>query len=270
MVRAAQRTCKHGVVPSFSNPFRRNESDDNPALVDDEEAEDLVDDADSEWLAYELHEWASETRAMLAQLLIADQVSHSWQGTTLLAHESVEETVDALIEEVELAENTDLDPDKEQVAFEMEGWSGELQAALAERLGAAAVPHEFDTDGDLVVHEEDEEQVEMVIEDLLARAAEEGLEELDGLEVNDLLSNMFTATDRLRRDVHDGPAVLAAVEHGRRIAGVATPFGFGAAQWSALRQRCEELIGQLEADDSEDEDIVDLAHRMRDSLQRVI
>ena len=101
--------------------------------------EDLVDDADSEWLAYELHEWASETRAMLAQLLIADQVPHSWQGTTLLAHESVEETVDALIEEVESAENTDLDPDKEQVAFEMEGWSGELQAALAERLGAAAV-----------------------------------------------------------------------------------------------------------------------------------
>ena len=49
------------------------------------------------------------------------------------------------------------------------------------------------------------------------------MEELDGLEVNDLLSNMFTATDRLRRDVHDGPAVLAAVEHGRRIAGVATP-----------------------------------------------
>ena len=84
---------------------------------------------------------------MLAQLLIADQVPHSWQGTTLLAHESVEETVDALIEEVESAENTDLDPDKEQVAFEMEGWSGELQAALAERLGAAAVPHEFDADG---------------------------------------------------------------------------------------------------------------------------
>ncbi|NDH85097.1 MAG: hypothetical protein EBY65_09600, partial [Acidimicrobiia bacterium] len=82
-------------MPSFSNPFRRTASDDTPDLVDDEEG--LVDDADSEWLAYELHEWASETRAMLAQLLIADQVPHSWQGTTLLAHESVEETVDALM-----------------------------------------------------------------------------------------------------------------------------------------------------------------------------
>ena len=112
-------------MPSFPNPFRRNESDGHPDLVDDEE--DLVDDADSEWLAYELHEWASETRAMLAQLLIADQVPHSWQGTTLLAHESVEETVDALIEEVESAENTDLDPDKEQVAFEMEGWSASFR-----------------------------------------------------------------------------------------------------------------------------------------------
>ncbi len=56
----------------FSNPFRRTASDDNPDLVDDDEG--LVDDADSSGRAYELHEWASETRAMLAQLLIADQV----------------------------------------------------------------------------------------------------------------------------------------------------------------------------------------------------
>ncbi|MEM8705677.1 MAG: hypothetical protein AAGE98_04425 [Actinomycetota bacterium] len=260
-------------MPAFNNPFRRSGSDEAGDDVADEVEdgeEDLVDDDDSEWLAYELHEWASQSRAMLAQLLIADQVPHSWQGTTLLAHETVEAAVDTLIEEVEAAENPELDPDKEQVAFEMEGWSGELQALLVERLGGAAVPHAFDGDGDLVVHEEDEEQVEMVIDDLLARAAEEGMEELDGLDVNDLLSSMFTAADRLRRDVHDGPAVLAAVEHGRRIAGVATPFGFGAPQWSNLRERCLELIELLEADDSEDDDIVDLAHRLRDSLQRVI
>ena len=263
------RSCEHEPVPAFQNPFRRTGATEEEAAEAAEEAA-LIDDAESEWLAYELHEWASQTRAMLAQLLIADEVPHSWQGTTLLAHESVEETVDALIEEVEAAENPELDPEKPKVAFEMAEWSGELQALLAERLGGASVPHLFDEDGDLVVHEEDEEQVEMVIEDLLARVAEEGMEELEGLEINGLLSSMFEAADRLRRDVHDGGAVLAAVEHGRRLGGVATPFGFAAPSWSALRERCLELTDMLEADDSEDEDISDHAARLSDALRQVI
>lgn len=257
------------LVPAFQNPFRRTGATDEEAAAAAEE-EALIDDAESEWLAYELHEWASQTRAMLAQLLIADAVPHSWQGTTLLAHESVEETVDSLIDEVEAAENPELDPDKPKVAFEMAEWSGELQAALAERLGGAAVPHEFDEDGDLVVHEDDEEQVEMVIDDLLARSAEEGMEELEGLEINGLLSLMFEAADRLRRDVHDGGAVLAAVEHGRRLASVATPFGFAAPSWAAIRERCAELADMLEADDTDDDDLSDHAARLSDNLRRII
>lgn len=276
-------------MPSFQNPFRRTSDGSGSSIADrgpDDAADadaagaadavdaattdDLIDDEAGEWLAYELHAMAAETRRMLAQLLLADEIVHSWQGTTLLAHESVEEQVDALIEEVEAAANPELDPDKPQVGFEMEGWSGELQAQLAERLGAASVPHEFDEDGDLVCHEEDEEQVELVIEDLLARVADDGLEELDGLEVNDLLSAMFEAVDRLRRDVHDGPGVLKAVERGRRVAGVATPFGFSASAWSSIREQCVELVEMLESDDAGDDDIIDVAARLRDTLQRLI
>ncbi len=273
----------HPVPPSFLSRSRRDdgESETGPAADGVEEAaaesdpsalaeDPLRDDEEGEWLAYELHEWASETRSMLAQLLIADQVVHSWQGTTLLAHETVEETVDALIEEVEQAANPELDPDAPQVAFEMEGWSGELQATLAERLGQAGVPHEFDADGDLVCHESDEEQVELVIEDLLARSADEGLEQLEGLEANDLLSALFEATDRLRRDVRDGSGVMGAVEHGRRLAGAATPFGFAASSWANLRAAAEQLVDLLESDDGTDEDIIDLAGRLRDTLRRII
>ena len=162
---------------AFRNRSSKNvDTADESAVVDEPEGDedvivDLPDDEDGEWLAYELHEWASESRAMLAQLLLADGVNHSWQGTTLLAHETVEEQVDALIEEVEQADERGLDPDEPQVAFEMQGWSGELQALLAERLGKAGVPHEFYVDGDLVCQESDEEQVELVIDELLARAA---------------------------------------------------------------------------------------------------
>jgi len=273
------------VAPSFRSHFRRDESD-KPAegqeveiATEDSDVQNdegsssenlVVDDDSGEWLAYELHEWASQSRAMLAQLLIADKVVHSWQGTTLLAHESVEEAVDALLDEVEAATDPELDSDKAQVAFEMEGWSGEQQALLAERLGAAAVPHEFYADGDLVCHEEDEEQAELVIEDILARAADEGLEDLEGLALNDLLSALFGATDRVRKDVHDGVGVLGCVTHGHRLRGVATPFGFAAGNWVVLRDSAGDLADLLESKDATDADVTDLAARLRDALHRII
>ena len=204
------------------------------------------------------------------KLLLAEGVNHSWQGTTLLAHESVEEAVDALIEEVEQADSRELDPDEAQVAFEMEGWSGELQALLAERLGGAGVPHEFDADGDLVCHEADEEQVELVIDELLARASDEGLEELDGLEANSLLSDLFEATDRLRRDVRDSKGVLGVLEHGGRLSATATPFGFAATSWQSLRDAAADLCDLIESDDTGDADITELATRLRDTLHGLI
>jgi hypothetical protein len=133
------------------------------------------DDDGGEWIAYELHEWAAEPRRMLAQLLIADAVPHSWQGTTLLVHEDQEDVVDALVDEVEKATDQRIEPGESVVGFEMDGWSADLQGELLERLGGAGVPHEIDEDGDLVVREADEEQVELVIEDLIARADDEGL-----------------------------------------------------------------------------------------------
>ena len=272
------------VAPSFRSRFRRDDPDADQGVdqgvdeaspePDTDDAggsdENLVDDDGGEWLAYELHEWASESRSMIAQLLIADEVVHSWQGTTLLAHESVEEAVDALLEEVEAATNPELDPDKPQVAFEMEGWSGEQQALLAERLGSVAMPHEFDADGDLVCHEDDEEQVELIIEDILTRVADEGLEQLEGLDLNDLLSALFGAADRVRKDVRDGNGVLGCVNHGRRLSRVATPFGFAAGNWVVLRESAGDLADLLESEDATDADITDLAAQLRDALQRII
>jgi hypothetical protein len=268
---------------AFRNRFRRDEDTPDTAGPADDAADDtvgeatddtadeaLADDQDGEWLAYELHEWASESRLMMAQLLLADEVNHSWQGTTLLAHESVEEVVDALIEEVEQADSQELDPDAEQVAFGMEGWSGELQALLADRLGAAGVPHEFDADGDLVCHEADTEQVELVIEELMARASDEGLVELDGLEANDLLSSLFEATDRLRRDVHDSKGILRVLEHGHRLTETATPFGFAATSWQSLRDMAADLCDLIESEDGADADIGALATRLRDTLHGLV
>lgn len=231
---------------------------------------ELCDDEQGDWLAIELHEWASETRVLLAQLLVADGVIHSWQGTTLLANESSEAKIDALIEEAQAAQARDLDPHLPQTAFEMTDWNAGLQTELSQRLLAAGVPHEFDTDGDLVCHEDDEEHVEVLIEELLARCIDAELTELDGLEANNLLSAMFEATDRLRRDARDAKGVLGAVNHGERLATTATPFGFSASAWMSLRESCGALVELLESDEASDFAVRELASQLRDILQRLV
>ncbi len=265
-------------VPSlFRSRSRRSEppgDEENGAGPDGaaagDEGMDLTDDPDGDWLAYELHEWASESRRMLQQLVVAEEIAHAWQGTTLLVHHADEGLVDELIEEVEAAAERRLDPERETIAFEMATWSGELQAELVRRLGAAGVPHEFDAEGDLVVHAEDEDVVELMIDDIVARADELDLEEVEGLEINDLLSRLFLACDRLRRDVHDPDGVIGLVESGRRLAGVRTPFGFEAPAWTALREATARLVGMIEGDAGDDDEVIELAGELRDRLQRII
>ena len=88
-----------------------------------------------------------ESRVMLQQLLAVDKVVHSWQGTTLMVHESLEEQVDSLIDEAEEAEKAKeatsrpIGPDDDLTAFEVGDWSPEMRAELVERLVQARVPH---------------------------------------------------------------------------------------------------------------------------------
>jgi len=244
-------------------------------------------------LAYELHEWSLESRVMLQQLLTVDKVAHSWQGTTLMVHESLEEKVDSLVDEVDETERAKeatsrpIGPEDSLTAFELAEWSEALRAELVERLVQARVPHLLDTEGDategdadqesepgevcdLLVREADEDRVELVIDDLLAREEEAQFEELDGLEVNELLSALFVACDRLRKDPGDLDGVRGVVTNGRRIAGVRTPFGFLAPNWRTLRNSVGELLDLVESEDSDRDDLRELAHRMSDTLRTLV
>ena len=271
-------------------------------LIDagDADVGDDADDDDGEWLAYEFHEWSLESRVMLQQLLTVDQVVHSWQGTTLMVHESLEATVDSLVDEVEETEKAKeaiarpIGPEDPLTAFELSEWPEALRAELMERLVQARVPHILDTEGDtdhdaaegdtdaadpdaeraevcdLLVREADEERVELVIDDLLAREEEADFEEMDGLAVNNLLSDLFVACDRLRRDPRDVDGVRGLVANARRVAAVRTPFGFSTPNWRSLREAAGDLLAMVEGEDSDEDDLRELAHRMSDSLRMLI
>ena len=291
---------------AFRDRFRRGSADTEPEPFSDEDAPGEGDAG--EWLAYELHEWSLESRVMLQQLLTVDKVVHSWQGTTLMVHESLEETVDSLVDEVEETERAKeatsrpIGPEDALTAFELAEWPEALRAELVERLVQARVPHILDTEGDaaegdatqsdadagdadagdadqdtesgevcdLLVREVDEERVELLIDDLLAREEEARFEELDGLEVNELLSRLFVACDRLRRDPGDLDGVRGVTTNARRIAGVRTPFGFSAPSWRNLRNSVSELLDLVESEDTDRDDLRELAHRMSDTLRTLV
>ncbi len=262
----AQRAIILGVSPSFRSPFRK------PDKADDSDAPDApATDAGGEWIAYELHAWALEARVMASQLLVADGVVHSWQGTTLTVHESAEEVVDALLEEVQVAGRRSLDPDVPKTAFEMDSWDDDLRDILSERLVGTGVPHEFDGDGDLVIHEIDEEQVDMIIDEVMARHQEHGLERLEGLEANELLSKLFFATDRLSRDPGDVNGAGGVIDHGERLVCSAAPFGFEPDGWGRLRDSTAALMDLIRQEvPPDDDEIVGQAETLRETLRALI
>ncbi len=346
-------------------------------LGDDLSEVELGDDSDGEWLAYELHGWSLESRVMLQQLLTVDQVVHSWQGTTLLVHESLEQMVDSLIDEAEEAEEArqattrPIGPDDDLTAFEIGDWSPEMRNELMLRLEQASVPYILEevvnedeepgeiagdagtgaveaggvdgvagddvagddiaagatgavevedvdavagddvvdvadgVDGDagdgwaegdgatsddeladgawdreasvgvaggwdLWVREADEARVDLIIDDLLTHLEEEDFTELEGLEVNDLLSDLFVACDRLSRDVRDPDGVRDALSNGARLAGVRTPFGFSAPDWRNLRRASGELLELLEEQHADEDELRTLAQQLSDTLRGLV
>lgn len=248
---------------------------DTPPLAPEE-----VGTPDEEQLAYEFHDWSFESRRMLDQLLTARGIEHAWQGASMIVRSADEEAVDALVEEVEVATLPTLDPDAEHTVYEMAGWTAEQQTELSRRLGIEGIAHEFDANGDMVVNAEDEARVDELLDELESWAghlAEEGEDgepidavELDGLDVNDLLSTLYGAADRLRRNARDANGVLEFLDNAPIIERLRMPFGFDRPVWLSVVSSTRELRVALEDDNSDDDEVQARAQVVRDRLFTLI
>lgn len=242
---------------------------------------DEVGTDDEEQLAYEFHDWSFESRRLLDQLLTARGIPHAWQGASMIVRASDEDAVDELVDEVELATLPTLDPNVEHTVYEMAEWSAEQQTELSRRLGIEGIAHEFDANGDLVVHAEDEARVDEVLDELeswvpspdatvgdgaTANGSDAGVVELDGLDVNDLLSALYEAADRLRRNARDANGVLGVLDNAPLVERMRTPFGFDRPAWSNVVEHARSLRELLEDEDSDDEEIERRAQDVRDLL----
>lgn len=234
-----------------------------------------VGEKDEPQVAYELYEWSFEARRMLEGLVTSAGIAHGWQGAVLIVREADEDRVDALVEQAEEADGPLLPEDAEKVGYSMEDWSAENQQALVEALGLNGISHQFDADGELVVTEDDEEQVDRIIEALTEKLAiedelGEGEESIEGLELNDLLGEVRNLANKLRKNPGDAKASLSLIHQADRVADCRTPFGFDSGRWSKIRLRANNMADILDGEDRSESDVVTAASELQDILEGLV
>jgi hypothetical protein len=228
----------------------KSEISEHPEVVED--GERIEADVVAE-IEYELHEWAGETRLVLDQLLILKEVPHVWQGATLVIREEDEEAADQLIEEAESTSLPTLEPDAETIEYEITGWSDSEQTSFSALLVRFGIPHEFNDEGGLVAQASDEEAIETALDAFQVVSDERP--ELDGLDANSLLTEVFVACDRLRRDYRDDVGVGEILRLTPVLVEHRPPFGIEANQWDEIGKRAIGLVDLLSEGSGDEEEI---------------
>jgi hypothetical protein len=163
---------------------------------------------------------------------------------------------------------------EEETEYDLTEWPPADRLAIVERLVEAGVPHRWE-EALLLVPISEEDVVDEVLDDIEARweanggaddDADDDLVDLDGLDVNELLSTLFDASDRLRRNARDAQGVLRFLDNAPTLERMRMPFGFDRPVWDAVRDSTRALHERLDADDSDDDEVREHAQQLRDLL----
>jgi hypothetical protein len=231
------------------------------------------DESGEGYVAYELHLRSRETRLMVQQLLEGDDIPYVWEGTDLVVPGAFEKQVDALVEHADAAAEPVLDPDADKTLYELSEWSDTEATRLAAELDEAEILYDFDMEGNLLVLADDEDRVEEILDAIEfpdALRPDDDEEPGDGLEAQEVLSALFIASDRLRKNAKDSNGVLGLVDAAERAETMRLPFGFEPKVWQQIVASAVELRDLIEDDDSLDDDIEATADTMRQFLSTLV
>jgi hypothetical protein len=241
---------------------------------------DLDPDAGAE--VRELHTWSAEDRRLLDGLLENAGVVRGWQGAELHTAPEDAERVDELVAAVTAAGET--------VGYEVADWPEPDRERLAAALDAAGVAWSWDDDGDLAVAVADEARVDALFDELTGEghaAADDGddaddghaaadggdaelAEEADGLAVQETLSDLFVAADRLQRNPLDGQAARLLMDAAAVATGLGLPYGFPAAVWRRVVELAADLAARFEPLELDEEAIRAEAVELRAVLREYV
>lgn len=239
-------------------------------------------------LEYELDDWAVESRRMLAQLLVGHEVAHVWEAGRLVVHETDEQVVDDLVDQVAATFAGTLDdPAVPRVVFDIADIDPALIDELCGAIGDAGIEWVVDTDGTLVVPAEHVVTVEQLVERLefphalpLSESAggpdgaanEDAAEEPPGVDIDPdrVLGGLYVATDRLSRSATDPRGVMTAVDLAAELTGARPPFGVEPQGWERLKESAAGLAALLTSIDSTDDDVERAASALRNQLRSYV
>jgi hypothetical protein len=222
----------------------------NEELGDDGNEQSKGDSPTGE-IEYDCSPWAQQTRQVLRSLLVDHEIPHAWEGTVLVVPAALEEQVDELVDGARSTARASLGRERATMTYEVSPWSAAAQNALVDDLVAAHIPHEWDSEGDLVVHEEDVEAVEELIE---ALGEPDGGDELDGIALHDRLSELFVMVDRLCRDGGDRRARKGVRRAYGELENAAVPFGVEPVVWLRLHRAAAGLLDAIHGNAGESGD----------------
>jgi len=233
--------------------------------------DDAGPDGDAEEILFDLSDWSEIARDGLTDRLREAGVPHWWVEGEL--HGSAEDagTIDGLIDAVENEEAEALDPDVDQVAYDMSEWDDDRIETLAERLEAAEIPYGWSGD-ELFVYARDESVVDDIFDavehpdEIDAEPDEVPAEDVEGT----LLGELFVASDRIQHDPKEHEPVATLLLLADKVEKGGPPYGLSAGDWGHLRERVVVLADLLCEDDRDEEAVVTAARDLRTSLRSYV
>ena len=215
-----------------------------------------------ERVIYEVGTWPLNLQAAAAQAMAESGIPHAWIGPDLAIEEEHEEAVDAILDEVEKGAGLQTEAGVGEVAYDLDGWTDEQRATLHQSLLSASIPYrwEGDTGMALVVRADDED----LVDDLLD-IAEFGDEADTGMSP-EVMSELFVAADRLRRDPNDGDAMDSLATNLDTMALNVPPFGIETLVWKKIVETALGLSDTIVDEEATSEAVKAKAQSLRDML----
>jgi hypothetical protein len=205
---------------------------------------------DGDEVAYELEGWSNQLKLSLEGMLDRAGIRRVWEAAVLVVPAEFEQQVDALIATVEGVELTELAEEGVQLAFDLHELTAEELEDLDARLYAAGVVHAWTEEAELLVAEADGDDVEAMIDDVI-NPADEGDAD-DGLALQERLSALFLAVDKLVKDPLDKKLVARFTAAAEGLGDLGVPYGLSGGDWSSFLAVVDDLVAVTgDVDDAE-------------------
>jgi hypothetical protein len=222
-------------------------------------------DVEGAEVVFDLDDWSEMERRAVADHLREAGIPHGWEGTELHVAAVDAAPVDNILDLVEGESEPGLDPDRDQVAYDLTEWDDDQVTLLAEELDGAGIAFGWDGD-ELYVYADDEQATDEILE-RVSHPDELAVEPDTGTAGADMLGEIFVAADRLQHGGDDHEGSVTMLDMSQALDPAKPPYGLDPAEWKRLSERVRSLADLLRADEVDEDAVMEQARDLRTALR---